>query len=88
MVLCWVIVPTVIAAVIALPAGLIAQDKLIRHLAASSANLILPASFVHDLGPGPARPAHPRRAGHRRRRRARPAAWAAASRTTTVLHAE
>jgi putative ABC transport system permease protein len=88
MVLCWVIIPTIIAAIIALPVGLIIQDKLIRHLAHSSRNLILPDSFVHVLGPGelalltlagPAIPAADALG---------PAAWAAASKTTTALHAE
>jgi len=39
----------VIASAIALPAGLITQDILVRQLA-SSVNLVLPASFVHVLG--------------------------------------
>lgn len=49
MVACWVVVPAIIASAIALPAGLITQDILVRQLA-SSVNLVLPASFVHVLG--------------------------------------
>ncbi len=88
MVLCWVIIPTIIAAIIALPVGLIIQDRLIRHLAHNSRNLILPDSFVHVLGTlelalltlaGLAIAA----AGA-----LGPAAWAAASKTTTALHAD
>jgi putative ABC transport system permease protein len=46
MVICWVIAPAVIAAAIALPAGLTTQDYLVRQLAAGNA---LPGSFVHVL---------------------------------------
>jgi hypothetical protein len=42
MTLCWVIVPTVIAAIIALPVGLLVQDELIRHLAKSAAECCRP----------------------------------------------
>jgi putative ABC transport system permease protein len=88
MVLCWVIVPTVIAAIIALPVGLLVQDELIRHLAKSAAGLILPGSFVHVLGAaklalltlGGLAIAAAGALG--------PAAWAAASKTTTTLRAE
>lgn len=45
MVACWVIVPAIIASAIALPAGLITQDILVRQLA-SSVNLVLPAGFI------------------------------------------
>ncbi len=92
MVLCWVIIPTIIAALIALPVGLIIQDKLVRHLVRhlvhSSRDLILPGSFVPVLGagelvlltlPGLAIAA----AGA-----LGPAAWAAASKTTTAPHAD
>lgn len=44
MVLCWVIAPTIIAAVIALPAALITQNALVRHLAAHSGWCCPPAS--------------------------------------------
>jgi putative ABC transport system permease protein len=47
MVICWVTTPAIIAAAIALPAGLITQDLLVRQLAPGNA---LPSSFVHVLG--------------------------------------
>jgi len=63
MVICWVIVPAVIAAAIALPAGLTAQDHLVHQLAGSNGGMLacigtcpapigspLPGSFVHVLG--------------------------------------
>jgi putative ABC transport system permease protein len=88
MVLCWVIVPTIMAAVIALPAGLIAQDELIRHLARSSADLILPGSFVHVLGPGELALLTLAGLVIAVVGALGPATWAAASRATTALHAE
>jgi len=60
MVICWVIAPAVIAAAIALPAGLTAQDHLITQLASSPGSaavapsgsliMVLPGSFIHVLG--------------------------------------
>jgi hypothetical protein len=53
MIVCWVVAPTIIAAAIALPAGLTLQDLLIRRLAATATGitaLALPGSFVHVLG--------------------------------------
>ncbi len=53
MVICWVVTPTIIAALIALPAGLTLQDVLVRHLAATATGitaLVLPSSFVHVPG--------------------------------------
>ncbi len=47
MVTCWVVGPAVVAAAIALPAGLIIQDVLVRQLAPGN---VLPGSFVHVLG--------------------------------------
>jgi putative ABC transport system permease protein len=90
MVICWVIAPTIIAA-IALPTGLTLQDFLVRHLAAPAtgvAGLVLPGSFVHILGiadlallvlAGLAIAAIGALA---------PATWAAASKTVTARHAE
>ena len=88
MVLCWMIVPTIIAAIIALPFGLIVQDKLIRHLAQSSANLILPGSFVHVLGPGELALLTAAGLVIAAAGALGPATWAAISRATTALHAE
>jgi putative ABC transport system permease protein len=52
MVICWVIAPAIIAAAIALPAGLTIQDHLVRQLASGTAlhGTALPGSFVHVLG--------------------------------------
>jgi putative ABC transport system permease protein len=52
MVICWVIAPAVIAAAIALPAGLTTQDHLIRQLTSGTAlhGTALPGSFIHVLG--------------------------------------
>lgn len=85
MVICWVIAPAVIAAAIALPAGLIAQDALVRQLAPGN---VLPGIFVHVLGG----------AGLLLLALAGlviavagalgPAIWAVASKTTTALRAE
>jgi putative ABC transport system permease protein len=52
MVICWVIAPAVIAAAIALPAGLIITDHLVRQLTSGTAlhGTALPGSFVHVLG--------------------------------------
>jgi putative ABC transport system permease protein len=49
MVACWVVAPAIVASAIALPAGLITQDILVRQLA-SSVDMVLPGSFVHVLG--------------------------------------
>jgi putative ABC transport system permease protein len=87
MVACWVVVPAIIASAIALPAGLITQDILVRQLA-SSVNMALPGSFVHVLGgldllllalAGLAIAI----AGA-----LGPASWAAGSKTSTALRAE
>jgi putative ABC transport system permease protein len=88
MVLCWVIVPAIIAAIIALPIGLIVQDKLIRQLAQSSANLILPGSFVHVLGPSELALLTAAGLVIAAAGALVPATWAAASRATTALQAE
>jgi putative ABC transport system permease protein len=52
MVICWVITPAIIAAIIALPAGLTIQDHLMRRLVSHTAlhGTALPGSFVHVLG--------------------------------------
>ena len=87
MVICWVIAPAIAAAVIALPAGLITQDVLVRHLAAT-VDMVLPGTFVHVLGAADllllALAGLAIAAGGT----LGPAIWAAAARTTTALHAE
>jgi putative ABC transport system permease protein len=88
MVLCWVIIPTIIAALIALPVGLIIQDKLVRHLVHSSRGLIVPGSFVQVLGAGELVLLTLTGLAIAAAGALGPAAWAAASKTTTALHAE
>lgn len=87
-VLCWVIVPTILAAIIALPVGLIIQAGLIQHLAHSSANLLLPDSFVHVLGAGELALLTLAGTAIAAAGALGPAAWAATSKTTTALRAE
>jgi hypothetical protein len=72
---------------IALPAGLIAQDFLVRDLAASVA-MVLPASFVHVLGATDLLPLALAGLGIAILGALGPAAWAATSKTTTALRAE
>lgn len=90
MVICWVIAPAVIAVAIALPAGLITQDHLVHNLTSHTAlhGTALPANFLHALGgtdllllalAGLAIAV----AGV-----LGPAAWAARTRTSAVLHTE
>ena len=52
MVICWVIAPAAVAAAIALPAGLIIQDHLVRQFTSGTVlhRTGLPSSFVHVLG--------------------------------------
>jgi len=89
-VICWVIAPAVIAAAIALPAGLITQDHLVRQLAAGTAlhGTALPGSFVNVLGGTD--PLLLALAGLAIAIAGAlgPATWAATSRTATALHAE
>jgi putative ABC transport system permease protein len=88
MVVCSIIVPAIIAAAIALPAGLIIQDVLVRDLARLNNNMVLPASFVHVLSGvdllllvlGGLGIAIVGALG--------PASWAAGSRASTALRAE
>lgn len=88
MVLCWVIVPVILAAVISIPVGLVVQDELVRHLARSSADLILPGSFVHVLGAGELALLTLAGLAIAAAGALGPAAWAAVSRTTTALRTE
>lgn len=91
MVVCWVIAPTIIAAVIALPAGLTLQDVLVRHLAATAtgiAALVLPSGFVHVLSIADLALLVLAGLGIAAVGALGPATWAAGSKTTTVLHAE
>jgi putative ABC transport system permease protein len=87
MVICWVAAPTLAATVIALPAGLITQDYLVRDLAAS-VGMVLPASFVHVLGTADLLLLALAGLAIAAAGALGPATWAAAARTTTALRAE
>ena len=91
MVICWVIAPTIIAAIIALPTGLTLQDVLVRHLAATATGitaLVLPSSFVHVLSITNLALLVLAGLGIAAAGALGPATWAAASKTTTALRAE
>jgi putative ABC transport system permease protein len=87
MVICWVAAPTLAAAAIALPAGLITQDFLVRDLAAS-VGMVLPASFVHVLGAADLLLLALAGLAIAAAGALGPASWAAAARTTTALRTE
>jgi putative ABC transport system permease protein len=87
MVICWVAAPAIAAAAIALPAGLITQDFLVRNLAAS-VSMVLPASFVHILGAADLLLLALAGLGIAAVGALGPATWAATSKTTTALRAE
>jgi putative ABC transport system permease protein len=91
MVVCWVVVPTIIAAAVALPAGLTLQAYLVRRLAATGTGitgLALPGSFVHVLGVADLALLVLAGLGIAILGSLGPAAWAAVARTTTALRAE
>jgi putative ABC transport system permease protein len=87
MVICWIAAPTIAAAAIALPAGLITQDVLVRDLAASI-SMVLPVSFVHVLGATDLLLLALAGLGIAILGALGPATWAATSKTTTALRAE
>jgi putative ABC transport system permease protein len=82
-----VIIPAIIAAAIALPAGLIMQDYLVRHLAATGYT-VLPGSFIHVLTAAELALLALAGLGIAVIGALGPATWAAASKTTTALRAE
>jgi putative ABC transport system permease protein len=94
MVISWVIPPAVIAAVIALPAGLILQATLVQNLAASAfqsrtgSGPALPGSYVHVLGAADLLLLALAGLGIAAAGALGPATWAATARTTTALRAE
>ena len=90
MVICWVIAPAVIAAAIALPAGLILQDLLVRQLTSGTAlqGTALPGSFVHVLGGTDLLLLALAGLAIAIAGALGPASWAAQTRTAAVLHTE
>jgi putative ABC transport system permease protein len=90
MVVCWVIAPAVIAAVIALPAGLVTQDRLVRQLASGTAlhGTALPGSFIHVLGGTDLLLLALAGLAIAIAGALGPASWAARARTAAVLHTE
>jgi putative ABC transport system permease protein len=98
MVICWVIAPAVIAAAIALPAGLTAQDHLVTQLATSpgaaavAANgsliMVLPGSFIHVLDGTDLLLLALAGLAIAIAGALGPATWAARTRTSAVLHTE
>jgi putative ABC transport system permease protein len=102
MVTCWVIGPAIVAATIALPAGLTAQDLLVYQLASSNGGMlscagtctgtawgsVLPGSFVHVLGGTDLLLLALAGLAIAIAGALGPAAWAARTRTSAVLHTE
>jgi putative ABC transport system permease protein len=90
MVICWVIAPAVIAVAVALPAGLIIQDHLVRQLTSHTAlhGTALPASFVHALGGSGLLLLALAGLAIAIAGALGPATWAARTRTAAVLHTE
>ena len=91
MVICWVIAPAIIAAAIALPAGLTVQDLLVRQLASPAPRCTaaaLPGSFVHVLGGTDLLLLALAGLAIAIAGALGPASWAARTRTSTVLHTE
>jgi putative ABC transport system permease protein len=87
MVTCSVIPPAVLAAAIALPAGLITQDLLVRHLATLT-GLVVPASFIHTLTAADLAGLALAGLGIAIAGALGPATWAATANTATTLRAE
>jgi putative ABC transport system permease protein len=87
MVTCWAAVPAIGAAIIALPGGMIAQGVVMRDLA-DKAGLALPSSFIYTYTAADLAALALAGLAIAAVGALLPAAWAAASRTTTALRAE
>jgi putative ABC transport system permease protein len=87
MVVCWVVVPAVGAAVIALPAGMILQEVTV-HAIGGVAGIGVPGRFVHVYGATELLLLALAGLAIAVAGALAPASWAAASKTTTALHAE
>ena len=87
MVTCWAAASAIGAAIIALPSGIIAQDLVMRHLA-DKAGLALPSSYIHTYTAAGLTALALAGLAIAAVGALLPAAWAAASRTTTALRAE
>jgi putative ABC transport system permease protein len=87
MVTCWVVVPAVGAAAIALPGGMLLQDLTVRSLA-GDIGLPLPGAFIHVYGAAELLLLALAGLGMAAAGALLPAGWAAATRTATALRAE
>ena len=87
MVTCWVVVPAVGAALLALPGGMLIQDVTVRALAADI-GLPLPGQFIHVYGAVQLLLLALAGLGIAAAGALLPAGWAAAARTGTALRAE
>jgi putative ABC transport system permease protein len=94
MVISWIIPPAMIAAAIALPAGLSLQATLVQHLSASAfqtrsgSGPLLPSSYVHVLGAADLLLLTLAGLGIAAVGALGPATWATTAKTTTALRAE
>jgi putative ABC transport system permease protein len=87
MVTCWVVVPALGAALLALPGGMLIQDVTVRALAADI-GLPLPGRFIHVYGAVQLLLLALAGLGIAAAGAVLPAGWAAARQTSTVLRAE
>jgi len=87
MVACWVVVPAIGAALLALPGGMLIQDVTVRALAADI-GLPLPGQFIHVYGVVQLLLLALAGLGIAVAGALLPAGWAAAARTSTALRAE
>ncbi len=87
MVTCWVVLPAIGAALLALPGGMLIQDITVRALAADI-GVPLPGQFIHVYGAVELLLLALAGLGIAAAGALLPAGWAAAARTTATLRAE